>query len=80
MRVLPYEVEFAKFLDIGNGTLHGENDDILLPDSCFLPMNECIIQSTFGQLIKDKNYEELNKCAILSARNVDVNDLNETNV
>ena len=66
MRVLPHEIEFAQFLlHIGNGTLNEQNDNLHLPEQCILSVNECIIRNTFGQLIQQKNYEEMSKCAIL---------------
>ncbi|XP_014207660.1 uncharacterized protein LOC106638810 [Copidosoma floridanum] len=40
-------------------------------------MDSCIVQKVFGKLIQENNFEEMNKCAILSARNVDVDDIND---
>lgn len=78
MRTLPSEVEFAKFLlDEGDGSFNDQNDNIKLPDHCVLSKNECIVQEVFGKLIQEKNYEEMSKCAILSARNVDIDEINE---
>ncbi|XP_058790183.1 ATP-dependent DNA helicase PIF1-like [Phymastichus coffea] len=77
MRVLPHEIEFAKYLlDVGNGTINDTDNNIQLPHHCILPSNECIVQNIFGKLIKDKKFDEISHCAILSARNADVDDMN----
>ncbi|XP_058810408.1 uncharacterized protein LOC131675445 [Phymastichus coffea] len=78
MRVLPHEIEFAKYLlDVGNGTLNDQDNNIELPQHCILPANECIVQNIFGTLITNKNFDEISNCAILSARNADVDDMND---
>ncbi|XP_058789055.1 ATP-dependent DNA helicase PIF1-like [Phymastichus coffea] len=77
MRVLPQEIEFAKYLlDVGNETLNDQNDNLQLPEHYILPSNHCIVQNVFDNLIKDKNFSEISQCAILSARNVDVDEMN----
>ncbi|XP_058789934.1 ATP-dependent DNA helicase pif1-like [Phymastichus coffea] len=77
MRALPHEIEFTKYLlDVGNGKLNDEHDNLQLPEHCILPPNECIVQNTFGALIKNKKFDDLSHCVILSARNVDVDDMN----
>ncbi|XP_058789684.1 uncharacterized protein LOC131663341 [Phymastichus coffea] len=78
MRVLPNEIEFSKFLlDIGNGTLNDQNDCVNLPEHCILPPTSNIIDDTFGILMKENKFQDMCKCAILSARNVDVDDINK---
>ncbi|XP_058789693.1 uncharacterized protein LOC131663348 [Phymastichus coffea] len=78
MRVLPHEIEFAKYLlDVGNGTLNDQDNNIELPQHCILPGNECIVQNIFGTLITNKKFDEISNCAILSTRNADVDDMND---
>ncbi|XP_014213608.1 uncharacterized protein LOC106643121 [Copidosoma floridanum] len=78
MRVLPQELEFAKFLlDVGNGILNNHNDNTILPCTSILAINECIVDHVLGKLIRENKFEEMSNCAILSARNVDFNDINE---
>ena len=78
MRVLPEEVEFAKFLiDIGDGTLNDQNYYIELSEHCVIPEKGDLVQEIFGELINEKKFDEMSECAILSARNVDVDEINE---
>ena len=78
MRVLPEELEFAKFLiDVGDGILNDQNDCIEIPEHCIIPENECIVREIFGKLIEQKKFDEMSQCAILSARNIDVDEINE---
>jgi len=78
MRVLPEEIEFAKFLlDIGDGILNDSNDNIQLPDCCIAPTDADIVQDIYGNLIRNKEFNKMAKCAILSARNADVDEINK---
>jgi len=78
MRVLPEETEFAKFLlDMGDGILNDSNDNIELPDCCIAPVDANIVQDIYGDLIQNKKFNEIAKCAILSARNADVEEINK---
>ncbi|XP_011873928.1 PREDICTED: uncharacterized protein LOC105565388 [Vollenhovia emeryi] len=78
VRVLPKETEFAKFLlDMGDGILNDSNDNIQLPDCCIAPINADIIEDIYGDLIRNKEYNKMAKCAILSARNADVDEINK---
>jgi len=78
MRVLPEETEFAKFLlDMGDGILNDSNDNIQLPDCCIAPINADIVQDIYGDLIRSKEFNKMANCAILSARNVDVDEINK---
>ena len=79
MRALPEENDFAKFvLDIGNGSLNDNNDNINLnvPDEC-ISYNFNASMEIFGNCIRDKKNSEMSKRAILSARNVDVDEINQ---
>ena len=78
MRVLPNECDFAKFLlNVGDGTLNDQHDNLTLPEHCILEPNTNIAQQIFAELIREKNFEEMSKCAILSARNIDVDEINK---
>ena len=78
MRVMPNEVNFAKFLlEVGNGTLNDTHDNINLPEHCILDGNNNIAYHLFGKLIEEKRFEHMSKCAILSARNIDVDQINK---
>ena len=78
MRVLPNEVEFATYLlDVGNGTLNTADDLLELPEHCILSPQDDLIETVFGKLIREKNYEEISKCAILSAHNADIDEINK---
>ncbi|XP_039311973.1 uncharacterized protein LOC105206659 [Solenopsis invicta] len=78
VHVLPEETEFAKFLlDMGDGILNDSNDNIQLPDCCITPINADIVQDVYSDLIQNKEFDKMAKCAILSARNVDVDEINK---
>jgi len=78
MRVLQEETEFAKFLlDMGDGILNDSNDNIQLPDYCIAPINANIVEDIYGNLIRSKEFNKISKCAILSARNADVDEINK---
>ncbi|XP_070171476.1 uncharacterized protein, partial [Polyergus mexicanus] len=78
MRVLPEEIEFAKFLlDMGDGILNDFNDNIQIPESCVAPIDADIVEDIYGDLIQKKEFGKVAKCAILSARNVDVDEINK---
>jgi len=78
MRVLPEETESAKFLlDMGDGILNDSNDNLQLSDCCITPLNADIVEDTYGFLIQNKEFNKVTKCAILSVRNVDVDEINK---
>ncbi|XP_008202049.2 uncharacterized protein LOC103315369 [Nasonia vitripennis] len=78
MRVMPNEVDFAKFLlEVGNGTLNDSHDKINVPEHCILTANNNMAYHLFGKLIEEKRFENMSKCAILSARNIDVDEINK---
>ncbi|XP_044019970.1 uncharacterized protein LOC122860291 [Aphidius gifuensis] len=77
MRALPEETEFVKYLlNVGNGSLNDNNDLFPVPERCVAPRNDDIVKSMFEDLIKNHRYTDLAKIAVLSARNIDVDDIN----
>ncbi|XP_044578962.1 uncharacterized protein LOC123261434 [Cotesia glomerata] len=78
MRALPEEIEFVNFLlKIGNGTVNNLNDEVSLPDSCFTSNNNDIVENVYGRIIREKCYDQLTSAVILSARNIDVDEINK---
>ncbi|XP_036143658.1 ATP-dependent DNA helicase pif1-like isoform X2 [Monomorium pharaonis] len=78
MRILREEIEFAKFLlDMGDGKLNDLNDNIEILECCVAPINVDIVEDIYGDLIRKKEFDKVAKCAILSARNVDVDEINK---
>ena len=77
MRVLPGEQEFAKFvLDVGNGKLNKDDNCIQVPNQLIAEPKSNIVADIYGDLIRNKKFKEAANCAILSARNVDVQEIN----
>ncbi|XP_044019605.1 ATP-dependent DNA helicase pif1-like [Aphidius gifuensis] len=77
MRTRPGEVEFSKYLlTVGDGTANYNDSDLNLPDHCIAPREADIAEDVDGQVIKNKEYGKLENWAILSAGNVDVDDIN----
>ena len=68
---------FCRIFDVGDGVLNDQNDCKELPERCVMPENGHIVQETFGELINQKKYDEMSQCTILSARNLDVDEINE---
>ncbi|KAL6419641.1 hypothetical protein ACFW04_013647 [Cataglyphis niger] len=65
------ETEFAKFLlDLGNGILNDSNDNVQLPDCCIAPISTDIVEGIY-------EFNKMAKCAILSARNADIEEINK---
>ena len=78
MRTLRAEPEFAKFLlALGDGILNDENDYLFIPENCIANPNSDIVENTYGQLIREKQFAKLSTSAILSARNIDVEEINK---
>ena len=81
MRVYSDEIEFSKFLlKIGNGELNDKYDNLKLtefPSQCIALNGEDIVEDIYGTVLRNKNYRKLINFAILSARNDDVNELND---
>ncbi|XP_057339426.1 ATP-dependent DNA helicase pif1-like [Microplitis mediator] len=78
MRALPEEIEFSQFLlNVGDGKLNDANDNLLLPDACPVSKANNIIEYLYGNIIRTQRFNELTKSVILSARNIDVDIINE---
>ncbi|XP_036151272.1 ATP-dependent DNA helicase PIF1-like [Monomorium pharaonis] len=78
MRVLHEEIEFTKFLvDLGDGKLNDINDNIQIPECCIASPNANIVTDIYGELIQKKEFNKVAKCAILSGRNKDVDEINK---
>ena len=76
MRTLPEEANFAKFLlDVGVGVLNDDNNNFIIPHSCLAIADSDIVDDILGNLIREKRYDELANSAILSARNLDVEEI-----
>ena len=71
MRTLPEEANFAKFLlDVGDKVLNDDDKNFIIPHSCLAIADSDIVDEIYGNLIGEKRYEELANSAILSARNL----------
>ena len=76
MRTLPEEANFAEFLlDVGDGVLNDDDNNFITPHSCLAIADSDIVDDIYGNLIREKRYEELANSAILSARNLDVEEI-----
>ena len=76
MRILPEEANFAKFLlNVGDGVLNRDHKNFIIPHSCPAIADSHIVDEIYGNLIREKRYEELANSAILSARNLDVEEI-----
>ncbi|XP_044014008.1 uncharacterized protein LOC122856401 [Aphidius gifuensis] len=72
----PEEIEFAKYLlTVGDGTASNNDSDLSLPEYCIAPRDADIAEDIYGEVIRNKEYDKLANWAILSARNVDVDDI-----
>ena len=75
---MPNEINFAKYLlEVGDGTVNDMHDNMHVPERCFLEANSNIAYELFGKLIEEKRFEDMSTCAILSARNIDVDEINK---
>ena len=76
MRTLPEEANFAEFLlDVGDGVLNDDDNNVIIPHSCLANADSDIVGDIYGNLIREKRYEELGNSAILSARNLDFEEI-----
>ena len=76
MQTLPEEANFTQFLlDVGDGVLNDDDNIFIIPDSCIAIADSDIVDDIYGNLIRGKRYEELANSAILSARNLDVEEI-----
>lgn len=77
MRTLPEDIKFAKYLlEVGNGMLNDKDDIISAPEQCISDIQEDIVETIFKDLIFQCKYDELMKMTMLSARNVDIDEIN----
>ncbi|XP_044011846.1 uncharacterized protein LOC122854854 [Aphidius gifuensis] len=77
MRTRAEEVEIAKYLlTVGDGTANSNDSDLNLPEHCLAARDADIAQDVYGEIMNNKQFDKLAKCTILSARNVDVDDIN----
>lgn len=77
MRAVNEQSNFAEFvLSVGNGTINTNDNNIIVADECVIK-NTNVVNFVFGDLIRNKQYEDMNSSAILSARNIDVDDINK---
>ncbi|XP_074099927.1 ATP-dependent DNA helicase pif1-like [Cotesia typhae] len=78
MRALPEETEFVQFLlDVGNGKINDIDDKLVLPNQCLVSTRNNIVTDVYQGIIRGKRYHELTGTAILSARNIDVDAINQ---
>ena len=76
MRTLPEEANFAKWLlDVGDGVLNDDDKNFSIPHSCLVIADSDIVDDIYGNLIRKKRYDELANSAVLSARNLDVEEI-----
>ena len=73
---MPEEANFIKFLsDLRDGVLNDNDNNFIIPDHCIAMSDSDIVDDIYGNLIREKRYEELANSAILSARNLDVEEI-----
>ena len=76
MRTLPEEANFTKFLlNVGDGISNDDDNNFIIPHSWLAIADSDIVDDIYGNLIIEKRYEELSNSAILSARNLDVEEI-----
>ena len=79
MRTLPEEANIAKFLsDVGDGVLNDIDNNLIIPVHCMAISDSDIVDDIYGNWIREKGHEELGYSAILSARNLDVEEINRS--
>ena len=77
MRTLPEGANFARFsLDVGDGVLNDYNN-FIIPDHWVAISDSDIVDDIYGNSKREKSYGELANYAILSARNLDVEEINK---
>ena len=73
---LPEEANFPKcLLDVGDGVLNDNDNNFIIPHSCLAIADSDIVDDIYGNSIREKRYEELANSAVLSARNLDVEEI-----
>ncbi|XP_063981490.1 uncharacterized protein LOC135164764 [Diachasmimorpha longicaudata] len=77
MRAVPQEKEFAKYLlSVGDGPLNDDNNNIQPPEQSIAQISADTVD-IFTNIINERRYGDLAKVAILSARNIDVDEIND---
>ncbi|XP_036150735.1 uncharacterized protein LOC118648518, partial [Monomorium pharaonis] len=66
-----------KVREMGDGKLNDSNDNIQIPECCIAPSDADIVTDIYGDLIQKRDFNKIAKCAILSARNIDVDEINK---
>ena len=75
MRADRDQLEFAKtILQIGNGELNDENDEVLIPQQCRFDGN--LERKIFSEQITNTNVQQLLQCVILATTNKEVDAIN----
>jgi len=70
--------EFVQFLlDLSNDTLNDQSNNVQISERCIANANSDIIKETYENIITHKQYKTIVNHVILSARNVDVDKINE---
>ena len=76
MRTLPEEAKFPEFLlNVGDGVSNDDDNNFIIPHSCLAIEDSDIVDDIYGNLIREKRYKELANSTILSARNLDVEEI-----
>ena len=76
MPTLPEEANFAKcLLEVGDGVLNDDDNNFIIPHSCRAIADSDIVDDIYGNLIREKRYEEFANSAVLSVRNLDVEEI-----
>ncbi|XP_043478216.1 uncharacterized protein LOC122508759 [Leptopilina heterotoma] len=63
---------------VGNGTANHNENDLKIPENCIAPPNTNIAEDIYKEVIVNKQFDKLTTMAILSARNIDVDDINKS--
>lgn len=78
MRTLSQEKEFVQFLiNLGNGSLNNHSGNVCIPKKCIANENSDIVGDMYRDIIIRKQYKIMANYVILSARNVDVDEMNK---
>ena len=79
MRALSEEIEFSKFLlQVGDGKLNDAQDNLSIdyfPTNCIAAPGIDIVEDIYGSIFRNKEYKRSLGYAILSPRNLDVNEI-----
>ena len=78
MRAIDEDNSFSKFvLDMGNGDLNDNNDNIDIPERC-ITTDSNFLNSMYRHLVTNHLCDEMSSSVILATRNLDVNEINKT--